>query len=151
MLGDCQTTIFLWHSLAVTPLGSGLNWGGAMRRGLLQCGMHDCPHWSITSYEEMSVTIWCTTSWGLSSHLSLIFLFPWKVSAFTKTRLPGFRSMVPIFQLYYCFCHWASAVDWSWASWRVALNGLWTVAMYSFSYLVEAPLMGASVLLKVGK
>ena len=29
MLDDCQTTIFLWHSLAVTPLGSRLNWGGA--------------------------------------------------------------------------------------------------------------------------
>ena len=29
VLGACQTTIYLWHNLTVTPLGSWLNWGGA--------------------------------------------------------------------------------------------------------------------------
>ena len=28
MLADCQTTIFLWHCLVVTPFGSRLDWGG---------------------------------------------------------------------------------------------------------------------------
>ena len=42
--------------------------------------------------------IWCTTSHVSSSYLSLIFLFPLKASAFTKTRSPGFSSMAPIFQ-----------------------------------------------------
>ena len=36
--------------------------------------------------------------WGSSSNWSLIFLFPWKASAFTQTRLPVFRSTMPIFQ-----------------------------------------------------
>ena len=75
----------------------------------------------------MSVVIWCTTTWGLSSHLSLIFLFPWKVSVFTRMRSPGFKPMAPIFQSYYCFCPWAYAVDWASASWRVALKWSLTV------------------------
>ena len=40
--------------------------------------------------------MWCNTLWGLSSHLSLIFLFPWKALALTRTRSPGFKSMAPI-------------------------------------------------------
>ena len=59
--------------------------------------MHDCPCWSITSLEGTSVTIRSTTLHVSSSHLSLIFLFPLKASAFTKTGSPGFRSMVPTF------------------------------------------------------
>ena len=116
MLGDSQTITCLWHSLAVIPPGSRLNWGGAgtshtgktpthkgmpasdaMRRRQLQCRAHYCPCWSVTSYKGMSFAIWCTTSWGLSSHLSSIFLFPLKASASTRTRSPGFKSMVPIF------------------------------------------------------
>ena len=82
MLGDHQTTIFLWHSLTVTPPGSRLYWGGAGtsvpcfmdihtqrntsfwcdEESQLQCRTHDCPHWSVTSYEGISVMIWCTTS-----------------------------------------------------------------------------------------
>ena len=68
-----------------------------MRRSQLWCRTCDCPHWSYTLYKGTSVMIWCTTSWGSSSHQSLIFLFPWKASAFTKTRSPGFRFMAPIF------------------------------------------------------
>ena len=99
------------------PLGVGLTWVGlvhqshawqtpthkgtpvsdTIRRSQLWCRMHDCPCWFITSYEGMSIAIWCTTLWGLSSHLFLIFLIPLKASAFTKTRSPGFRSIVPIF------------------------------------------------------
>ena len=80
-----------------TPTHKGTPVSDAMRRSQLWCRICDCPCWSVTSYEAMSVVIWCTTSWGSSSYLSLIFLFPWKVSAFTKTRSPGFRSTVPIF------------------------------------------------------
>ena len=69
----------------------------AMRRSQLWCRMHDCLHWSITSYEGMSVTIWCTTFWGLTSYLSLIFLFPWKASALSRTRSASFKSTAPIF------------------------------------------------------
>ena len=46
-----------------------------------------------------------------SSLLSLIFLFPLEPSAFTSTRLPGFRFMVPIFLSLYHFCWHASAVN----------------------------------------
>ena len=56
----------------------------AMRRRQLQCRMCECPCWSLTSYEGTCVMIWHTTSWGLSCHLSLIFLFPWKVSALIR-------------------------------------------------------------------
>ena len=41
--------------------------------------------------------IWCTILWGLSSHLSLIFLFPWKASALTRMRSPGFKPTVHLF------------------------------------------------------
>ena len=87
--------VHLSHALQ-TPIHRGTSVTDAMG-SQLQCRMCDCLHWSIISYEGMSVTIWCTTSWGPSSHLSLVFLFPWKVSAFTKTKSPGFRSMAPIF------------------------------------------------------
>ena len=112
MLGDCQTIIFLLCSLAVTPSGSRLDWdevgtsvpylpdipctkgtpvSGAMR-SQLQCRMHECPCWSFTSYKGTSVMIWHTTSWDLSSHLSLIFLFPLKVSALTRMRYTKLQS-----------------------------------------------------------
>ena len=95
--------VYLSHAW-MTPTHKGLPVSDAMRRSKLWCRTHDCPHWSITSYEGMSVMIWHTTSWGLSSHLSLIFLFLWKVSVFTKTRLPGFKSTMLIFWSWYHFC-----------------------------------------------
>ena len=81
-----------------TPTHRGTPVSDAMRRSQLWCRMHDCLHWFATLYEGMSIMIWHTTLWGLSSHLSLIFLFPLKASAFIKTRSPGFRSMAPNFQ-----------------------------------------------------
>ena len=81
-----------------TPIHKGMPVSDNTRRSQLQYRMHECPCWSFTSYKGTSVAIWCTTSWGLSSHLSLIFLFPLKASALTRTRLPGFKPMAPIFQ-----------------------------------------------------
>ena len=43
-----------------------------------------------------SALICCDTSQVSSSHLSLIFLFPFQASTFTSTRSPGFKFMVPI-------------------------------------------------------
>ena len=80
-----------------TPSHKGMPVSVTMRRSQLWCRTPDCPCWSITSYKGMSVAIWCTTSYGSSSHLSFIFLFSLMASAFTKTRSPGFRSMAPIF------------------------------------------------------
>ena len=100
-LGVGLTGVGLVHQSCTwwTPIHKGTPASDMMRRSWLWCRMHDCPCWSVTLYEGMSVMIWYTTSWGLSSHLSLIFLFPWKALALTSTRLPGFRSTVPIFQL----------------------------------------------------
>ena len=81
-----------------TPIQEGIPASDVISWSLLQYRMHDCLHWSLTSYEGTSVVIWHITSWGLSSHLSLIFLFPWKASALTRTRSPGFRPTVPIFE-----------------------------------------------------
>ena len=81
-----------------TSTHKGMPASDAMRRSQLQCRMHECLCWSFTLDKGMSIMIWCTTSWGFSSHLSLTFLFPWKESALTKTRLPGFNPTAPIFQ-----------------------------------------------------
>ena len=89
--------VHLSHSWQ-TPRHKGTPASDAMRRRQLWCRMHECLCWSLTLYEGMSVAIWCTTLWGLSSHLSVIFLFPWKASALTRTRLPSFKPTVPIFQ-----------------------------------------------------
>ena len=58
-----------------TPTHKGMPVSDAIK-SWLWCRTCDCPHWFVTSYEGTSIRIWCTTSWGLSSHLSLIFLFP---------------------------------------------------------------------------
>ena len=73
--------------------------------------------------------IWYTTSQVSSSHLSLIFLFPFQASTFTSTRSPGFKFTAPIFLLYYHFCQHASVVDWACASHRALLNLSLTEAM----------------------
>ena len=77
----------------VTPAHMGTPASDAKRSSQLLCRMCECSCWSFTSYVRMSVTIWHTTSWGLSSHLSLIFFFPWKASALSRTRSPGFKPM----------------------------------------------------------
>ena len=81
-----------------TPTHKGMPVSDATRRSQMRCRMCESPCWSFTSYEGKSVLIWHTTSWGLSSHLSLIFPFSWKASALTRARLPGFRPTAPIFQ-----------------------------------------------------
>ena len=81
----------------VTPAHMGTPTSDAKRSTQLLCRMCECACWSFTSYVRMSVTIWHTTSWGLSSHLSLIFPFPWKASALSRTRSPGVKPMAPIF------------------------------------------------------
>ena len=81
-----------------TTIHKGMPTSDTMKRSWFWQKMCDLPCWSATSQEETSVTIWCTTLHVSSSHLSLIFLFPLKASAFTKTRSPGFRFMTPIFQ-----------------------------------------------------
>ena len=70
-----------------TPMHKGMPALDAMRRSLLQCRMGECLCWSFTSYKGISGVIWHTTLWGLSSHLSLILLFPWKASDLTKQGL----------------------------------------------------------------
>ena len=105
-----------------TPTYKEMPVSDAMRRSQLWCRMHEYLCWSFTSYQGTSVMIWCMISWGLSSHLSLIFLFPLKPSALTRMRSPGFKPMAPFFQSWYHFCLWASAIDWACVSWRVALN-----------------------------
>ena len=98
-LGVGLTGVGLVHLSCAWPTCKGTPASDTMRRSQLWCRMHEFPDWSFTLYEGISVTIWHTTSWGLSSHLSLIFLFPWKVSALTRMRSPGFNPMAPIFQL----------------------------------------------------
>ena len=44
-----------------TPTHKGMPVSDTTRRSQLQCRMHDCPHWSVTSYEGMPVVIWHTT------------------------------------------------------------------------------------------
>ena len=58
-----------------TPIHKGIPASDMTRWSQLWCRMCDCPHWLVTSYKGMSVAIWHTTSWNLSSHLSLIFPF----------------------------------------------------------------------------
>ena len=81
-----------------TPTCKEMPASDAMKRSCLWCRMCEFPYWSLTLYNGTSVVIWHTTSWGLSSHLSMIFLFTWKASAFTKTGSPGFKPKAPIFQ-----------------------------------------------------
>ena len=78
------------------PIHKGMPTSDAMR-SQFQWRTHDHPCWFITSKEGMSAAICHTTFQVSSSHLSLIFLFPFQVSAFTSTRLPGFKFNVPIF------------------------------------------------------
>ena len=65
--------------------------------GVMRSQLHwriwDQPCSSFMRYEGTSFVTWCSTSYGLSSFWSLIFLFPWYESAFTETRLPGSTEM----------------------------------------------------------
>ena len=81
------------------PIHKGMPTSDMMRRSQFQWRTHNCPCWFITLQQGTSATICHNTSQVSSSHLSLIFLFPFQVSAFTSTRLPGFKFMAPIFLL----------------------------------------------------
>ena len=110
-LGVGLTGVGLVHPSCAwwTPTCKGTWASDTTVRSWLWCRMHEFPWSSFTSYEGTSVMIWNTTSWGLSSHLSRIFLFPWKVSALTGTRLLGFQTygtnlpvVTPLLSLSYC-------------------------------------------------
>ena len=75
-----------------TPTCKEMPASDATRRSWFQCRMCEFSCWSFTSYEGTSVANWHTTSWGLSSHLSLIFLFSWEASA--------------------CLAPWSSWLEW---------------------------------------
>ena len=80
-LGVCMNGVGLVHLSCAwqTPTHKGTPVSDMQQGGVqFQCRMCDCPHWSVTSYEGMSVIIWCTTSWSLSSYLSLIFVLSLK-------------------------------------------------------------------------
>ena len=78
----------------------------------------------------------------VSSHLSLIFLFPFQASAFTSTRSPGFRFTVPIFLLQTAFVRCASVVDWACTSPQGAPPiGLSQMLHKVSTFLAEASLM----------
>ena len=51
-----------------TPTHRGIPVSDATRRSQLWCRIHDYLCWSVTSYKGTPAVIWCTTSWGLSSH-----------------------------------------------------------------------------------
>ena len=76
-LGVDLTRLGLSHTWQ-TPTNKGMPASDLTRMSQLQCRTHDCLHWSVTSYEGTSVAIWQTTSWGLSSHLSLNLPLPLK-------------------------------------------------------------------------
>ena len=47
-----------WSHTWQTPIHKGMSASDATKRSLLWCRTHDCPCWSVTSYEWMSVVIW---------------------------------------------------------------------------------------------
>ena len=69
-----------------TPTHKGMPASDTIRRSQSWCRMCEFPMWFSTSNKGMSVMIWCTTSWGLSSHLFSIFLLPWKAFTLIWTR-----------------------------------------------------------------
>ena len=114
--GDCLTIFLLWCPLFITSNRGSLVWGGAGTPVLCMMVAHTQGNTNLwcdkkpVSVEDlwpsmlvhylvggMSAMIWHTTSQVSSSHLSLILLFPFQASAFTITRLPGFKFTAPIF------------------------------------------------------
>ena len=57
ILGDCQTTIFLWHNLAFTPFGSWLNWGGVGTSVPCMTDTNTQGNTSLWCNEEKSVAV----------------------------------------------------------------------------------------------
>ena len=168
-LGDHLTIVLLWCPLSFTSCRGSLAWGGAgtpvpcimaahtqgnanlwhdkKKSGFSGGLMIFCVGSSLCK-RDMSVTIWCTTSQVSSSHLSLIFLFPLKASAFTSmmvTRLQvhcAYFSVIVPFLFSACFLHWLGL----YLLHRAVVNLSCMDAMYTSTCLVEASLMGASLL-----
>ena len=107
-----------WSCAWWTPTHKRMPVSDAMRRRRSQFWwrMHDCLHWSVTSEEGISVMIRCTTSHASSSHLSLIFLFPLRASAFTKTR----RAFKSVF--FWAFSQSNTALSIGSSLWALALS-----------------------------
>ena len=89
--------VHLYHVWRL-PIHKGMPTSDAMRRSQFWWRTRDHLCWFVTSQEGTSVAICRDTSQVSSSHLSLIFLFPFQASAFTNTRLPGFKFTVPTFR-----------------------------------------------------
>ena len=117
LLGDCLTTFFLWHPLSFTSYRGSLVWCGAGTPVPCMTAAHTqgnanlwCDEKKLVSVEDLWPSVLVhhfirgDVSHNLmhhlpisSSHLSLIFLFPFQASAFTSTRLPGFKFTALIF------------------------------------------------------
>ena len=115
--GDHLTIFLLCHPLFITSNRGSLAWGGAGTPVLHMMAAHTQGNANLWCNEKKLVLvedswpsmlvhhfiggdvshIWHTTSQVSSSHLSLIFLFPFQASAFTSTRSPGFKFTAPIF------------------------------------------------------
>ena len=115
--GDHLAIFLLWHPLIITSYGGSLAWVGACTPVPCLMAAHAQGNANLWRDEKKSVLVedlWLsmlvchfvggyishilsTTSQVSSSHLSLIFLFPFQASAFTSTRSPGFKFTAPIF------------------------------------------------------
>ena len=76
--------------------------------------MEDGPCSSSKMHEGMLLAAWCPTLCDVSSHQSLIPLFPQYKCTLTKAKLPGSNETALICWSQYHFCHCTSTVDWSW-------------------------------------
>ena len=69
-----------------TPMHKGTPASDTMQRSWLWCRMYECLCWSFTLYKEMSIVYLMYYFMRLVLPSALIFLFPWKASALTRTR-----------------------------------------------------------------
>ena len=116
-LGDCLTTFFLWHPLPFTSYRGSLAWGGAGTPVLCMTAAHTQGNANLWCNKKKSVSVeypWPSVlvhqfiggvvCCDLMHHLPSLFFPPILYlplslpgSAFTSTRLPGFKFTTPIF------------------------------------------------------
>ena len=116
-LGGCLAIFLLWHPLSITSNRGSLPWGGDGTPVPHVMAAHTQGNTNLWHDEKKLVSVenlWLSmlvhhfiggdiscslvsTSQVSSSHLSLIFLFPFQASTFTSTRSPGFKFTAPIF------------------------------------------------------
>ena len=118
LLGDCLAKFLLWHPLFITSQRGSLVWGGTGTPVPCMTVAHTQGNTNLWCNKKKPVSVedsWPSmlvryfigghimichdTSQVSSSHLSLIFLFPFQASTFTSTRSPGFKFVAPIFLL----------------------------------------------------